>query len=141
MIQTANTLIQAILPQGNNENALRIDGATITLNGITAGKSAGSSSNTEDGDFYGMNAVLLATDGAHVTITNANVTSSAQSENGVFSYGTGTVVNISDSTITTTADNSGGIQTTGGGTVNMDGGTYISNGYNPHPSILQQPSQ
>ncbi len=141
---------------GDDENALRIDGATVTLNGITVDKSAGSSSNTENGDFYGMNAALLATNGANVTITGANVTSSAQNGNGVFSYGTGTVVNISDSTITTTADNSGGIQTTGGGTtnasnltvetsgssaaairsdrgggtVNVDGGTYTSNGYN-----------
>lgn len=141
---------------GDDENALRVDGATVTLDGVTVDKSAGASSNTEDGDFYGMNAALLATNGANVTITGATVTSSAQNGNGVFSYGEGTVVNISDSTITTTADNSGGIQTTGGGTtnasnltvttsgssaaairsdrgggtVNVDGGTYTSNGYN-----------
>lgn len=135
---------------------MRIDGAEVTLSGITVDKSAGATSNTENGDFYGMNAALLATNGANVTIKNAKVTSSAQNGNGVFSYGEGTVVNISDSTITTTADNSGGIQTTGGGTtnasnltvetsgnssaairsdrgggtVNVDGGTYTSNGYN-----------
>ena len=103
-----------------------------------------------------MNAALLATNGADVTITGATVTSSAQNGNGVFSYGEGTTITISDSTITTTADNSGGIQTTGGattnasgltvdtsgnsaaairsdrgsGTVNVNGGTYTSNGYN-----------
>lgn len=141
---------------GDDENALRVDGATVTLDGITVDKSAGATSDTETGDFYGMNAALLATDGAQVTITNATVTSSAQNGNGVFSYGEGTVVTISDSTITTTADNSGGIQTTGGGTtnasdltvetsgsssaairsdrgggtVNVDGGTYTTNGYN-----------
>ena len=141
---------------GDDENALRVDGATVTLDGITVGKSAGATSNTENGDFYGVNAALLATNGANVTITNATVTSSAQNGNGVFSYGSGTTVNISDSTITTTADNSGGIQTTGGGTtnannltvttsgnssaairsdrgggtVNVDGGSYVSNGYN-----------
>ncbi|MCD8381418.1 MAG: hypothetical protein LUC30_00660, partial [Clostridiales bacterium] len=141
---------------GDDENALRVDGATVTLDGITVDKSAGSSSDAETGDFYGMNAALLATDGANVTITNATITSSAQNGNGVFSYGEGTVVTISDSTITTTADNSGGIQTTGGGTtiasnltvetsgssaaairsdrgggtVNVDGGAYTTNGYN-----------
>lgn len=141
---------------GDDENALRVDGATVTLDGIAVNKSAGASSNTEDGDFYGMNAALLATNGANVTITNATITSSAQNGNGVFSYGAGTTVTISDSTITTTADNSGGIQTTGGGatiasdltvetsgssaaairsdrgggTVNVDGGSYTSNGYN-----------
>lgn len=141
---------------GDDENALRVDGAEVTLNNITVNKSAGATSNTENGDFYGVNAALLATDGANVTIQNATVTSSAQNGNGVFSYGSGTVVNIADSTITTTADNSGGIQTTGGGTtnasnltvetsgnssaairsdrgggtVNVNGGTYTSNGYN-----------
>ena len=141
---------------GDDESALRVDGATATLNGITVNKSAGKSSNTEDGDFYGQNAALLATNGATVTIENATITSSAQNGNGVFSYGEGTTVNISDSTIQTSADNSGGIQTTGGGTtnasnltvetsgnsaaairsdrgggtVNVDGGSYTSNGEN-----------
>lgn len=141
---------------GDDENALRVDGATVTLSGVTVSKSAGKSSNTEDGDFYGQNAALLATNGATVTIENSTITSSAQNGNGVFSYGEETTVNISDSTITTSADNSGGIQTTGGGTtnasnltvetsgnsaaairsdrgggtVNVDGGTYTSNGEN-----------
>ncbi len=141
---------------GDDENALRIDGAAVTLDGVTVDKSAGASSNTEDGDFYGLNAALLVTNGATATITNATVNSSAQNGNGVFSYGSGTTVNISDSHITTTADNSGGIQTTGGGTtnatnltietsgnssaairsdrgggtVNVDSGSYTSNGYN-----------
>ena len=141
---------------GDDENALRVDGAEVTLEGITVSKDGGSSSNTEDGDFYGMNAALLATNGATVTIKNATVTSDAQNGNGIFSYGSGTTVNVSDTTITTTKDNSGGIQTTGGattnasnltvstagnssaairsdrggGTVNVDGGTYTSSGYN-----------
>ncbi len=141
---------------GDDENALRVTGSKVTLNGIKVNKSAGKSSSTENGDFYGANAALLATDGANVTIKKAEVSSSAQNGNGVFSYGSGTTVNISDSKITTTADNSGGIQTAGGGTtnasdleidtsgnssaairsdrgggtVNVDGGTYTSNGYN-----------
>ena len=141
---------------GDSENALRVDGSTVTLNNITVNKESGSVDSPESGDFYGINAALLATNGANVTIKNATINSSAQCGNGVFSYGSGTVVNISDSTITTTADNSGGIQTTGGGTtnasnltintsgdssaairsdrgggtVNVSGGTYTSNGYN-----------
>ena len=141
---------------GDDENALRIDGAAVMLDGISVNKSGGASSNTENGDFYGQNAALLATNGANVTITKADIKSDAKNGNGVFSYGKGTVVNISDSTITTKNDNSGGIQTTGGGTtsaanltvdtsgnsaaairsdrgggtVTVDGGTYTSNGYN-----------
>ena len=139
---------------GDDENALRADGVTAELDGVTIEKTAGESSNTEDGDFYGQNAAFLALNGATVTIKNADVTTSAINGNGVFSYGEGTTVNISDSTIHTTMRNSGGIQTTGGGTtnaenltistegdssaairsdrgggtVNVDGGTYTTNG-------------
>ena len=139
---------------GDDENALRVDGATVTLKDITIEKTAGSSSNTEDGDFYGLNAGLLVLNGATATITGATVNTSVTNGNGVFSYGEGTVVNISDSTIRTTENNSGGIQTAGGGTmnatnldvetqgnsaaairsdrgggtVNVDGGSYVTNG-------------
>lgn len=141
---------------GDDENALRITGASVTLDSITVDKSSGDSSNTEDGDFYGQNAALLATDGAQVTITDSEVSSSATNGNGVFSYGEGTSVNISNTVINTTGDHSGGIQTTGGasmtasdltistegsssaairtdrggGTVTVEGGTYTTNGYN-----------
>lgn len=145
---------QTYTSSGDDENALRIDGATVTLDGITVEKTGGSSSNTENGDFYGMNAGLLALNGATVTISGATITTNAANGNGVFSYGTGTTVNISDSKIRTTMNNSGGIQTTGGATmnatnldvetqgnsaaairsdrgggdVNVTGGTYTSNG-------------
>ena len=141
---------------GDDENALRAKGAKVSLEDIEVNKTDGSTSNTEDGDFYGMNAGLLATDKATVNIKNAKIKTTAQNGNGVFSYGEGTTVNISDSEIYTTNDNSGGIQTTGGatmnaknlsvktegnssaairsdrggGTVNVDGGEYISKGYN-----------
>ncbi len=141
---------------GDNENALRVKGAKVSLEDIEINKTGGSTSNTEDGDFYGMNAGLLATDKATVNIKNAKVKTTAQNGNGVFSYGEGTIVNISDSEIYTTNDNSGGIQTTGGATmnannlnvktegnssaairsdrgggkVNVDGGEYVSKGYN-----------
>ena len=141
---------------GDDENALRIAGAKVTLKNITVDKASGASSNPESGDFYGMNAAVLATNGAEVEITGATITSDAQNGNGVFSYGSGTTVTISDSTITTSADNSGGIQTTGGsttiandltvstagsssaairsdrggGTVSVTGGTYTSSGLN-----------
>ena len=154
-INTDTTLsAQAYTSSGDDENALRIDGATVTLNNITLSKTGGASSNTENGDFYGMNAGLLALNGATVTISGADVTTNAVNGNGVFSYGTGTTVNISDSKIRTTLNNSGGIQTTGGATmnaidldvetlgnssaairsdrgggdVNVTGGSYVSNG-------------
>lgn len=140
--------------QGDDENALKIAGAKVTLTDITLNKSAGASSNTENGDFYGMNAGLLATGGAEVTITGATLNTAAVNGNAVFSYGEGTSVTISKSTIRTTERNSGGLQTTGGaamnaynldvetlgdssaairsdrggGTVSVDGGSYVTYG-------------
>lgn len=102
---------------GDDENALRIDGAEAVLTNITVNKNGGSSSNTENGDFYGQNAGLLATNGAKVTISNSTFNTGAVNGNAVFSYGEGTSVTISDSVIRTTERNSGGIQTTGGGTM------------------------
>ncbi len=145
---------QTYTSSGDDENAVRIDGATVTLSGITVNKTGGESSNTENGDFYGQNAGLLALNGATATISGAIVTTNAVNGNGVFSYGEGTTINISDSVIRTSQRNSGGIQTTGGatmnatnldvqtegassaairsdrggGTVTVDGGTYVTNG-------------
>lgn len=139
---------------GDDENALRIDGANVTLKGVTAEKNGGTSSNTENGDFYGQNAAVLALNGANVTVRDGSVTTNAVNGNGIFSYGSGTVVNIYGTVIRTSERNSGGIQTTGGGTtnaydldietqgassaairsdrgggeVNVDGGTYVTNG-------------
>lgn len=138
---------------GDNENALRADNVTAALNNVTITKT-GSSSNTENGDFYGMNAAFLAENGANITITGGEVTTDAVNGNGIFSYGSGTVVNVSSTKIRTSQRNSGGIQTTGGGvmnaenldietsgnssaairsdrgggTVTVNGGTYVTNG-------------
>lgn len=139
--------------ENDDENALRADGVTVSLTYCTITKT-GSSSNTENGDFYGMNAALLAENGAQVTVTGGEVSTSATNGNGIFSYGSGTVVNVSGTKIRTAERNSGGIQTTGGGkmnaedldvqtegnssaairsdrgggTVNVKGGTYVTNG-------------
>lgn len=103
---------------GDNENALRVDGAKVVLDNITVEKLSGSSSNTENGDFYGQNAAFLAQNGATVNITDSTFTSATVNGNAVFCYGTGTTVNISGSKIRTEGRNSGGLQTTGGGAMN-----------------------
>lgn len=109
---------QAYASVNDDETALRIDGVAVSLSGITVNKSDGNSSNTENGDFYGVNAGLLAKNGATVTIADATVNTSAVNGNGVFACGKDTSVTISDSIIRTTERNSGGIQTTGGAQMN-----------------------
>lgn len=127
---TENTAItdQVFGSTGDDENALRITGATVVLNGVSIDKQEGKSSSTEGGDFYGMNAALLATDGAQVTIEDSTVHSSAANGNGLFSYGKGTKVMAKNVTITTTSHNSGGIQTTGGGETEAENLTVSTSG-------------
>lgn len=103
---------------GNDENALRVDGADVTLKNIAVQKTKGNSSNTENGDFYGQNAGLLVLNGSNATIEGGTFQTDAVNGNAVFCYGEGTTVNISDAKIRTGKNNSGGIQTTGGGTIN-----------------------
>jgi hypothetical protein len=140
---------------GNDENALRVTGALVTLKNVEIMKEEGTSSSTESGDFYGMNAALLATGGARVTIEDSSVHSAAPNGNGLFSYGKGTGIFAKNVTITTEGSHSGGLQTTGGalmeaenvtvstagnssaairsdrggGTVLVKGGTFRTEGY------------
>lgn len=140
---------------GNDENALRVTGASVTLKNVEIMKEEGTSSSTESGDFYGMNAALLATGGARVTIEDSSVHSAAPNGNGLFSYGKGTGIFAKNVTITTEGSHSGGLQTTGGalteaenvtvstagnssaairsdrggGTVLVKGGTFRTEGY------------
>lgn len=140
---------------GNDENALRITGASVTLKNVEIMKEEGTSSSTESGDFYGMNAALLATGGARVTVEDSAVHSAAPNGNGLFSYGKGTGIFAKNVTITTEGSHSGGLQTTGGalmeaenvtvstagnssaairsdrggGTVLVKGGTFRTEGY------------
>ena len=103
--------------------AVSVDQATVTKTGDSDGG--------DNCNFYGLNAAVLAKDGAQLTITNSTISSSASGANGVFSYGgnggtngaegDGTTVTIADTTITTTGDGSGGIMTAGGGV------TYANN--------------
>ena len=137
----------------DGEHAIEVSGKTAEYSDIKVTKT-GSSSTGDEADFYGDNAAVFATDKANLTLKNIKVSTDGTHANAVFSYGEGTTVNISDSTITTNGNCSGGLMTTGGGTmnasnlnirttgnssaairsdrgggtVNVDGGTYVTDG-------------
>ncbi|MGN0954974.1 hypothetical protein [Dialister sp.] len=113
---------------GDDENALRVTGAAVSLKNVEIDKQEGKSSSTEGGDFYGMNAAFLATDGAQVTVEDSAVHSAAPNGNGLFSYGKGTKISAKNVTITTESHNSGGLQTTGGGTMEAENVTVSTAG-------------
>ena len=106
---------EALSSTAADENALRVDCSTVTLTDLTLTKT-GDSSNTETSDFYGMNAGLLAVNGASVTVEGGSFTTDGAGANALFCYGSGTTLTVKNARIHTDARNSGGIQTAGGGT-------------------------
>lgn len=111
----------------NDGHAILADGETAEYDNITVNKT-GSSASSDEADFYGYNAAVLAQNGATLTIKNADITTNGSHANAVFAYGEGTTVNISDSTIYTTENNSGGLMTTGGATMNATNLTVVTEG-------------
>ncbi len=126
-----------------DESALLIsttDAVTVTNPTVTK---TGDSNGGDNCNFYGLNAAVLAKDGASVTITGGTVESAASGANGVFCYGgnggqngaagDGTTVTITDTVITTTGSGSGGIMTTGGGVTYANNLTVTTSGGSSAP--------
>ena len=121
-------------------HALSLTSGSATYSNITVtktGDATGSSDGTSGYDWTGSNAAVFASGGGTLTITSADISSSAVGGNAVFSYGgnlngsnsgNGTTIKISNSTIKTTKNNSGGIMATGGGVINAENLTITTSG-------------
>lgn len=121
-------------------HALSLTSGSASYSDITVtktGDATGSSDGTSGYDWTGSNAAVFASGGGTLTITSADISSSAVGGNAVFSYGgnlngsnsgNGTTIKISDSTITTTKNNSGGIMATGGGVITAENLTITTAG-------------
>ncbi len=106
------------------ENALLVSGGEVTIDAIVATKSGDEAS--EESDFYGTNAAILAKNGT-ININGGSVTTNGAHANAVFAYTSGTI-NIKDTTIKTSGDNSGGIMVTGGGVITATNLTVETSG-------------
>ncbi len=140
----------------DDENALRVEGATATLDDVTVSKMSGESTNAANSAAYGRNAAFLALNGANVTMNNSAVSAYPADANAVVAYGDGTGITLVDVTVmtdgndsatllanggavlyatnvnaSTEGDASMGIRTGGeGATVVADGGSYTTNSLN-----------
>lgn len=109
--------------------ALVKNGGTLTLNNAVLNKISGDSSNTENSEFYGINAGLLVTTKSTANVTNTKISTSAKGSNAVFATGSNAKINISDSTITTSGSSSArGLDATYGGTINADNVSVSTSG-------------
>ncbi|MBR6350219.1 MAG: hypothetical protein IKR67_06705 [Lachnospiraceae bacterium] len=114
--ETSSADVTAIENHEDGGHAIEANGENASYSDISVVKTGDSSG--DEADFYGENAAVFATNGATLELTNIVVETDGTHANGVFSYDEGTTVNISDSEIYTSGNCSGGLMTTGGGTMN-----------------------
>lgn len=110
---------------GDDENALRVDGATVTIKNATVTSSA------QNG-----NGVFSYGSGTTVNISDSTITTTADNSGGIQTTGGGTT-SASILVVETSGNSSAAIRSDrGGGTVNVSGGAYTSNGYNSPRGLL-----
>lgn len=120
------TINETIENSEDGGHAILADGESSSYSNIKVVKTGESSG--DEADFYGENAAIFATDGATLDLSEIVVETDGTHANGIFSYGNGTTINISDSVIETTGNCSGGLMTTGGGTMNASNLTIHTTG-------------
>ena len=91
--------------------------ASITINSSVFDKQ-GNTTNDDNSNFRGQNAVVLVTGGSQTSIKDSNITSNSIGSNAVFATGEGSVINVENTNIHTKGDSSRGLDATYKGTVN-----------------------
>ena len=119
---------QTVSSTTSGESAVYITQSGITISDSIITKSGDiSSSNTEDSEFYGINAAVLV-QGGGLTMTGGSITTSARGGNALVATNGGTVT-ISGTTVTSTGSASArGLHATYGGTITANNVTVSSTG-------------
>jgi hypothetical protein len=91
-------------------------------------KTSGDSSSTDNSNFYGLNAIVLAASSSSIALTYCDLKSTVQGANGAFAYGSGSKVTLSHCSIETTADSSRGVDATYGGSIVISDSTISTQG-------------
>ena len=100
----------------------------LTLDNVKVTKS-GDSSNTENSEFYGVNAGVLTTKGGKTTIKDSDISTSAKGANAVFATGENAKIYVQDTSINTTGESSArGLDATYGGYIEADNVTINTKG-------------
>ena len=109
------------ISESSDENAVIVkDGAKVSIKKSKIKKSTGDTTNTENSEFYGVNAGILVEEDSSATIEDAEITTSAKGANAVFSTGSNSKISISNSKIKTTSNSSRGLDATYSGYIEAD---------------------
>lgn len=101
--------------------------ASITINSSVFDKQ-GNTTNDDNSNFRGQNAVVLVTGGSQTSIKDSNITANSIGSNAVFATGEGSVINVENTNIHTKGDSSRGLDATYKGTVNGKNLTITTEG-------------
>lgn len=101
--------------------------ATITIDSSVFDK-MGNTTNDDNSNFRGQNAVVLGIEGSQTSIKDSNITSNSIGSNAVFATGEGSVINVENTNIHTKGDSSRGLDATYKGTVNGKNLTITTEG-------------
>lgn len=94
-------------------------GASLSLEQVRVRKE-GDTSSFDASSFVGMNAALLANDGATVNVRNAYILTTGSGANGVFAAGNGSNAHLAQVEIRATGDNAHGVMVAGGGSMSLE---------------------
>lgn len=112
----------------SDESALWVDGAAADLSSGQITKT-GSTDALDNASRYGLNAAVLASNGARLTMGEMKIDSDAAGAAGIFSSGSDTRVILSGSSIQTQQDNAPGIQAADEGSIEADDVTLSTYGH------------
>ncbi len=112
-----------------DNNAILVkDGGSLTLTNADVTKT-GDSSNTENSEFYGINAGILVAENSTATIDGATISTNSKGSNAVFSTGSNSKIYISNTSISTSGKSSArGLDATYGGYIEADNVTITTQG-------------
>ena len=117
-----------------DQSAIYVYGAgSYTLSDGDLSKS-GDSSNVNASNFYGNNAIVLASEGSHIGLNDCSLQSDAEGANALLAYGKGTTINVTNCTIATTKGASRGAHATFGGSITISNSIISTQG--PHGAAL-----
>lgn len=106
IVERSNEIIKKIR---NNESVFEVaNGNKLYINSSRL-SSSGNATSEENSIFYGVNAGILAKEGAFIDIQNSTITTTGKGANAIFSHGDKSLINIDNVILKTKGDFSNGL--------------------------------
>ena len=121
-VKTKESLNESYTSTKSDESVILVTKeGNAKIKNATINKESGDTTNTENSDFYGVNAAVLVQSNSEATIKKSTIKTSAKGANAVFATGSNAKIYISNTKIETTGSSSSrGLDATYGGYIEAD---------------------